>query len=1249
MEPDRRRQRQVGPIDGRHLSTAASSDERSDPHDAFAALLDLVRILPIPNARPAFSRDDEAAGLTLLDLGLRMDHVQRVTEALSLIDRTHLRRAMALDVDLRTLTTRQRAALAVRPLGTLEGPGGDDLLWLPVGWQNREHLAPVVIHDQNGAVVPRLTGEATWAVLAAGLTRLLRNQVAARQLALDPGAGSVAPGLQARWLIERAIVVLVERGATAAWGRMADLAVPDADAPFDDPADGDPTGADAEPARAEPAGAGADPTGVDLAGGGDPRAVRAQALAYLGSLAAAPLAEFSHLLDLAAREQLLVALVPASATHPHLRFEAAPVPVLPSARSGGLGGLRPRDVLPVNREYTVEYSTQVPRRVGSYHLTLEVPDEIRVRRFLLSTDADEIAIEHLTRDLGRLVRALGDPAAPDGGWTPVAEADLQDALARVASVSRLRFADLQAYREYMRRFRARFGWELPRAERGRHTAAEVVAALAAGRCDLTLLAALAVHAERGRVVPVLRAAAPAERAAALGTLRDHRREAELGRGVTVDNDPRDNGAHAAWRHVNLRFGPRPMEPVTASFHLALADEPPALVESVVRMLVGLVAVLVLLWWLLDGRSTDGLQSDALVAVLLLVPSILLSRLDIPKGRSILGELRMFPRRIAYLSVILTSGVALVAASDATDFVPAIRVATVALLALLAVSLAEVAARVVRRRTKVPRSAVVPRWLAEAMGVRRPGRPPVPPDARFLSVGTPAARSPGALPLDRPVGPAPRPAELIGTAAEAAAAGNTAVAYHVVHAPGVGSTHAVDGGHSLQDDCPAAAELVGFTAFGSTFEIRTRATCDPVAIQAGDRVPGFLVSNARSRTGTRSQADGLVVLQPGVHGPAAPVGEFLVSLGETEDTSYAQAMMTTHVTAELMRRVADVGGLPVFLHAPAAPRPQMRTATERARPAVLPVIRLALSDAEPFAAARIAFAERAVGLAREYGLGLSLSEGRASPSVNHWREVVPFDRGRYHRGRRARFGALGEGGPGEATMVTVVGPAGPRITQDLLGLAAGFEALGLGCLALSAWSLQRTVFLNALVPCRPSAGHARTRPRDDPGPEQAATASDVVPLARVVRECSLRPDVAGPVGPCLPQRFTVVLASRTAVPSSPEPPSDHERVVPFWVVWDVPAPADVDVLTFRLTGAFADEGRRAWVTFLRARRTPTDRLRGRAKVAVGVPHAWGTTELGTLAHRVAARGRAAVGEDFPGRAGSVAMQVAWGERWLGDRP
>ena len=73
-----------------------------------------IAFVPIPGRRPAFARADEVSGLTLLELALRLDHVVRANENLHLLDRGHLRRSVSIDVDLRTLTARQREALTVR-------------------------------------------------------------------------------------------------------------------------------------------------------------------------------------------------------------------------------------------------------------------------------------------------------------------------------------------------------------------------------------------------------------------------------------------------------------------------------------------------------------------------------------------------------------------------------------------------------------------------------------------------------------------------------------------------------------------------------------------------------------------------------------------------------------------------------------------------------------------------------------------------------------------------------------------------------------------------------------------------------------------------------------------------------------------------------------------------------------------------------------------------------------------------------
>jgi hypothetical protein len=67
----------------------------------------------IPTARPNFARQDEAFGLALLSLALRLNHVTRVTESLKLINTDHLSRVVNLDIDLRNLTTQQREVLKV--------------------------------------------------------------------------------------------------------------------------------------------------------------------------------------------------------------------------------------------------------------------------------------------------------------------------------------------------------------------------------------------------------------------------------------------------------------------------------------------------------------------------------------------------------------------------------------------------------------------------------------------------------------------------------------------------------------------------------------------------------------------------------------------------------------------------------------------------------------------------------------------------------------------------------------------------------------------------------------------------------------------------------------------------------------------------------------------------------------------------------------------------------------------------------
>ena len=183
--------------------------------NVFSELLVAMSHTDIPKARPNFARQVEATGLTLLSLSLRLNHVIRVTENLKLINTDHLSRTVSLDVDLRNLTALQRHTLAVqepRPPGSESlGAPTIDRLWVPISRHSREDLAPVVVKDADGTVVPRLTQQAATNAVIAGVTRLFRMQLRSQRPA-DAADRSRDDEHRARWLIENAIARLIEHG-----------------------------------------------------------------------------------------------------------------------------------------------------------------------------------------------------------------------------------------------------------------------------------------------------------------------------------------------------------------------------------------------------------------------------------------------------------------------------------------------------------------------------------------------------------------------------------------------------------------------------------------------------------------------------------------------------------------------------------------------------------------------------------------------------------------------------------------------------------------------------------------------------------------------------------------------------------------------------------------------------------------------------------------------------------------------------
>src|SRR4051794_32060160 len=123
----------------------------------FAPLLTTMSMINVPTARPSFVRHDEATGMALLSLSLRLSHIHRVTETLRLINTDHLSRTVSLDLDLRKLTARQRRSLGVHEvIGERADADARPQLWVPISRHSREDLAPVVVRNASDDVVPRL-------------------------------------------------------------------------------------------------------------------------------------------------------------------------------------------------------------------------------------------------------------------------------------------------------------------------------------------------------------------------------------------------------------------------------------------------------------------------------------------------------------------------------------------------------------------------------------------------------------------------------------------------------------------------------------------------------------------------------------------------------------------------------------------------------------------------------------------------------------------------------------------------------------------------------------------------------------------------------------------------------------------------------------------------------------------------------------------------------------------------------------
>lgn len=635
--------------------------------DGIECLREAIMTVPIPGAPPRLSKDGAAVGLAFLDIALRQNHIRRLTERLTLIEHRTARCTTEVDVSLGMLDHSQREAgllyQHVRTRGAYDpptAPGQDDgvgagaagnVMWVPISLARRGHT-PVHVVDGDGTKLPRLTQYETSRLLASAMYRLFRLI-----LLSHPDVGERGNSLhdflfridKPRWLVQAALfTLLTERNKPAATTSNN---------------------------RRTP----------DTVDGLDTR-YRRKALDIFDHYTSS-LQEYVGLLDLAVNDYLLVVALDAGQDEHLLAFDS---PLHVRYQS-------PRTMLQPFRTasgaYWVQYRTRLPANLRAYHLVAETEPGLEIDTMCLSSDADRPIVKGLSGDLATLSeRVREERNAPTGrpGEKKV-ELELQSGLRRLSELLRRR--RWEASKAGIRLA----GSELRAAQDLVHAATSGEAKPSRGGADNSLYHHDLVTPER------------LERAA------EEIRKQELHHDLSVETEPASQRAHVYWRRDPSRVDSR--HTILISADMFIRDNSGSSATSIIKFVLSVAGISYLIGCLRFGSpfpffGSGGMrgptEADAIIAVLLLAPGFLYTRLDLPERQSIAGQLRKLPRLLAQVSI--GTAAVLAATFAATENASLIRTALALAVAvpIMSVFLMLVMSRVVKRDMH-PITSNLPAW------------------------------------------------------------------------------------------------------------------------------------------------------------------------------------------------------------------------------------------------------------------------------------------------------------------------------------------------------------------------------------------------------------------------------------------------------------------------------------------------------------------------------------------------------------
>jgi len=287
----------------------------------------------------------------------------------------------------------------------------------------------------------------------------------------------------------------------------------------------------------------------------------------------------------------------------------------------------------------------------------ETEPSLQIERMYLTSNADNSIVTALRTDLRTLASRVGaERTAPTGqSGRKILELELQTCLRRLS--------------ELLRRRR----WEASDAR------------LVLSDDDLPATSALAWAASSGEAVETDEGDPrssllqhPLVTAEHLAGAAEEIEERRLDRDLNVGNAPAGARAHVYWRRDPSRMDVD--KSIRLSATMFLGDTSSSRPATVVIYVGSVIAISYLLSCIMfgsfrplgaDAKLNAAADADAIVAVLLLVPGFLYTRLNLPARRSIAGHLRALPRLVTHVGIFCAALLAAtIAASKDAELIQA---------------------------------------------------------------------------------------------------------------------------------------------------------------------------------------------------------------------------------------------------------------------------------------------------------------------------------------------------------------------------------------------------------------------------------------------------------------------------------------------------------------------------------------------------------------------------------------------------